>query len=96
MHVGLAEMRRLHHGGERRLDRPLGIGQEGRDARERLVLFGIKDVEDGADQQRVARLLPVVPFLQAAFGVDEDVRDVLHIPHFPLATTNLEQRIVGR
>ena len=44
MDAGLAEMRRSHHGGERRLDRPLRIGEEGGDAGERLVLLGIEDV----------------------------------------------------
>jgi hypothetical protein len=32
MDAAFAEMRRSHHRGERRLDRPLRIGQEGCDA----------------------------------------------------------------
>ena len=73
-----------------------GIGQEGGDAGERLVLLGIEDVQDGADQKRVAGLLPVVPLFEAAFGIDEDVGDVLDVAHLPLAAAHLEQRIVGR
>ena len=77
------------------LDRPLRIGQEGRDAGERLVLLGIENMQDGADQQRVAGLLPVVAAFQRAFGIDQDVGDVLDVAHLMLAAAHLEQRIVG-
>ena len=93
--AGFAEMRRAHHGGECRLDRPLGVGQEGGDAGERLVLLGIEDVQDRADQKRVAGLLPVVPLFEAAFGIDQDIGDVLDVADLPLAAPNLQQRIVG-
>ena len=96
MNAGLAEMRRAHHGRERGLDRPLRIGEEDGDAGERLVLLGIEDMKDGADQKRVAGLLPVVPLFEAAFGIDEDVGDVLDVAHLPLAAPHFEQRIVGR
>jgi len=96
MNASLAEMRSPHHRRKRRLDRPLRIGQERRDAGERLVLLGIEDVKDGADQKRVTGLLPVVPLFEAAFGIDEDVGDVLDVAHLPLATPHFEQRIVGR
>ncbi len=96
MNARLAEMRRPHHGRERGLDWPLRIGQERRYAGERLVLLGIEDVKDGADQKRVAGFLPVVPLFEAAFGIDEDVGDVLNVAHLPLATPHFEQRIIGR
>ena len=43
----------------------------------------------------MARLLPVVPFLQRAFGIDQHVGDVLDVADFPLAAADLEQRVVG-
>jgi hypothetical protein len=56
MNAGLAEMGGLHHRRQRRLDRPLRVGQEGGDAGQRLVLLGIEDMQDRADQQRVRGL----------------------------------------
>jgi hypothetical protein len=88
-------MRGLHHGGERGFDRTLRIGQEGGDAGERFVLLGIEDMEDGADQERVAGLLPVISFLERALWIDQDVGDVLNVADLPFAAANLEQRIVG-
>ena len=49
---GLAEMGGLHHRREGRLDRALRIGEERRDTGERLVILGIEDMEDRADEQR--------------------------------------------
>jgi len=49
-----------HHPVERGDKAALRVGQEGRDPRERLVLLGVENVEDCADQQRMAGLLPVV------------------------------------
>jgi hypothetical protein len=88
-------MRGLHHGGERGFDRTLRIGQEGGDAGERFVLLGIEDMEDGADQERVAGLLPVISFLERALWIDQDVGDVLNVADLPFAAATLEQRIVG-
>ena len=51
----------FHHRGQRRLDGARRIGQEAGDASQGLVLLGIENVKDGADQKRVARLLPMVP-----------------------------------
>ena len=81
MRAAVAEMQRRHHRAQRRLDRALRIGQEIGDAGERLVRFGIEDVQDGADQQRVAGLLPMIAPLQRAFGIDQDVGDVLDVAH---------------
>ena len=88
-------MRRRHHRAQRRLDRALGIGEEVGDAGERLVRLGVEHMQDRADQQRVAGLLPVVAPLQRAFGIDQHVGDVLHVAHFPFAAADLEQRVVG-
>ena len=88
-------MRRRHHRAQRRLDRALGIGEEVGDAGERLVRLGVEHMQDGADQQRVAGLLPVVPPFERAFRVDQDVGDVLDVAHLPFAAAHLQQRIVG-
>ena len=95
MRASLAEMGGPHHGGERRVDRPLRVGEEGGDASQGLVGLGVEDVQDGADQQRVAGFFPVVPLLQRAFWVDQDIGDVLDVADLPLAAADLEQRIVG-
>ena len=95
MYAAFAEVRRRHHRSQCRLDRATRIGEEVGDAGERLVGLGIEHVQDRADQQRMARLLPVVPTLQRALGVDQDVSDVLDVADFPLAPSDLEQRIVS-
>ena len=88
-------MWRRHHRAQRRLDRSLWIGQEISDAGEGLVFLGIEHMQDGADEQRVARLFPVVSFLQCAFGIDQHVGDVLDVSDFPLAAADLEQWVVS-
>jgi hypothetical protein len=77
------------------VDRTLRIGQEGGDAGECLVRLGIEDMQDRADQQRVAGLLPMAALFETALGIDQDIGDVLDVAHFPLAATDFEQRIVG-
>ena len=52
-------------------------------------------MQDGADQQRVAGLLPMVAALKRAFRIDQHVGDVLDVADFPLAAANLKQRVVG-
>ncbi len=91
----VAEMRCFHHRLQCCLDRAAWIGQEVGDASERLVLFNIENMQDGADQQRVAGLLPVVSPFQRSFRVDKDVGDVLDVAHLSIAAADLEQRIVG-
>ena len=95
MHALFAEMRRRHHRAQRRLDRAARIGEEVGDAGERLVRLGVEHVQDRADEERVAGLLPVVPPLQRALGIDQDVGDVLDVADLPFAAADLEQRIVG-
>jgi hypothetical protein len=41
-------------------------------------------------------LLPMVALLQGTFGIDQNVRDVLHVAHFMRAAAYLQQRVVGR
>ena len=95
MWPGLAKMRSRHHGAERHLDRPLRVGEETGNTGERLVRFGVEHMENGADQQGMAGLLPMVAPLQRSLGVDQHVSDILDIAHLPLAAANLQQRIVG-
>ena len=91
----LAKVRCSHHRPQRGLDRLLRIGQEGGDAGQGLVRLGIENVEYGADQERMTGLLPVVPLVEGAFGVDQDVGHVLDVANLPFPAPDLEQRIVG-
>lgn len=95
-HFGGAQMIGRHHGAQRHDEGTLRIGKEGGNAGERLVGIGVKDVQDRADQQRMARLLPVVAPVERSFRIDEDVRDVLHVAHFVGTAAHLEQRVVAR
>ena len=94
MNAGFAEMRRVHHGPQGGFHRPARIGQEVGDARQGLVLLRIEDVQDRADQQRMAGLFPMVALVQAPFGIDQNIRDVLHVADFPFSLPHLQQRIV--
>jgi hypothetical protein len=81
------------HDPERAQDRARRIGEEGGHARQRLLLLGIEHVQDGAGQQGVGGLVPVVAPLARAFRVDQDVGDVLHVAHLVRALAHLQQRI---
>jgi hypothetical protein len=37
----------------------------------------------------------MIPLLQRAFGIDQQVGDVLNVAHLPLAAAHLQQRVVG-
>lgn len=95
MRAGISQVRGLHHRRKRRFYRALGIGEEGRDAGQRLVLLGVENMQDRADQQRVTGLLPMVPLLQAPFRIDENVGDVLHVANLPFAAADFQKRVVG-
>ena len=88
----IAEVRRGHHPVQRQLEWAGRVGEEVGDAAQRLVLARIEHMQDGADQQRVRSLLPVVALLQRAFGIDQNVRDVLHVAHFARRPPHLQQR----
>jgi hypothetical protein len=72
------------------------ITEEVGDAAQRLVFARVEHMQDGPDQQRVRGLFPMVALLQRAFGIDQNVRDVLHVAHFMRAAPYLQQRVVGR
>ncbi|MNL05147.1 hypothetical protein D3C87_1257300 [compost metagenome] len=90
----IRQMPRGHHATQRDLEGTGRIGQEIGDAAQRLVLARIEHVQDGADQQRMAGLLPVVAALQGAFRVDQDVGDVLNVTDFVCTAPHFEQRVV--
>src|SRR3546814_2811787 len=50
-------------------------------------------MEDDADQQRMAGFLPVIAPLQGAFGIDQDIGDILHIADFMAAFAHFK---IGR
>jgi hypothetical protein len=72
-------MRCRHHRAQRHLDRAFPIGEEVGDAGERSISLGVEDVQDRPDAKRVAGLLPMISPHEHAFGIDEHIRNVLHI-----------------
>ena len=70
-----------------------GSASKAGDAGQRLFLLGVEHVQDGAGQQGVSRLVPVIAAVAGAFGINEDVGDVLHIAHFLRALAHFQQRI---
>ena len=66
-----ASPRSAARGSERKLATPASV----------LSRLGVEHVQDRADQQRMAGLLPVVAPLERAFGIDQDVGDVLDVAH---------------
>ncbi len=92
----IAQVLRRHHPVQGQLERTGRVRQEVGDAAQRLVFARIEHMQDGPDQQRVRGLFPMVALLQRSFGVNENVRNVLHVAHFMRATPNLQQRVVGR
>jgi hypothetical protein len=93
--VGRAEMIGGHHSPEGRGERALGIGKERGDTRQRLFFLGVQDVENRADQKRMAGLLPMVAAFERAFGIDQNVGDILDVAHLVGAPANFEQRIIS-
>ena len=63
--------------------------------KEGLLLLGVKHVQDDPDQERVARLLPMVPALERPFRVHQDVRDVLDVADLVRPLAHLEERVVA-
>src|SRR3546814_2321875 len=84
-----------HHPAQGRRERSLGIGQEGRDARERLFFLRVEDVKDSADQERVGGFFPMVPPFERTFGIDQNIGDILDIAHLMRAAAYLQQRVVS-
>src|SRR3546814_19710660 len=52
-------------------------------------------MKDRADEQAVARLLPVPPLFECSFRLDQYVGDILDVAHFVRAAANFEQRLIA-
>src|SRR5262249_22572544 len=83
-----------HHPAEGMGEGALRVGEEGRYPGQSLLLLGIEDVENGADQQGMAGFLPVRPPLQRTLRINEDVGDVLDVPDLIRTFPDLKQRVV--
>ncbi len=88
-------MLRRHHPVQRQLERTRRVAEEVGDAAQRLVLACVQHMQDGADQQRVTGLFPMVPAFECAIGIDKNVGHVLHVAHFVRAAPHFQQRVVG-
>ena len=90
------QVRRRHHAVQRHLEGTGRVGEKVGDTAQGLVFASIEHVEDGAHQQRMAGLLPVVAPLQCPFRIHQDVGDVLHVAHLVHAAPHFQQGVVGR
>ncbi|MNY44139.1 hypothetical protein D3C86_1791420 [compost metagenome] len=85
-----------HHSMQRQLEGTSRIAKEVGNAAQRLVLAGVEHMQDGADQQCVAGLFPMVPAFECTVGIDKDVGHVLYVAHFMRAAPHFLQRVVSR
>ena len=76
-------------------DRPLRVGEQFRDARERLLPFRIERPQHDGDEQLESAELPVASLAQGAFGIDQHVGEDLGVANFSIAAPDLRQRIVA-
>jgi len=76
------------------LERLRGIGEDLGDASESFGLLGVKDVKDHANEQRVAGFFPMGAAFKRALGVDQNVGDILDVPHFRGTLAHLKKWIV--
>src|SRR5689334_19072622 len=52
-------------------------------------------MQNRANQQGMAGLFPMIAALESAFGIDENVGNILGVTHLVVALTDLKQRIIG-
>ena len=76
----ISKVRGRQHLSQRRVDRLRRVRQEIGDAGERLVGLRVENMQDGANEQGMAGLLPMIAPLERAFGIDQDVCDILRVP----------------
>ncbi len=70
------------HDPKRLLEGLRRVGQDLGDPGERLLLFGIENVQDDADQKRVTGLFPMRSAFERTFQIDQDIGDVLDVANF--------------
>lgn len=90
-----AQVLRRRHPVQSQLERASRVTEEVSDAAQRLVLARVEHMQDGADQQRVRGLFPVVAAFECAVGIDQNIGHVLHVAHFMRAAPDFQQRVVG-
>ena len=61
-----------------------------------FVFFGVEHVQDDTDQQRVARFLPLMAPFKSAFGIDQDIGDVLDFANLVTNLSDCDERVVPR
>ena len=93
--IGRTEVIGRHHPAQRVGEGALRIGEEGGDAGERLLFLRIQDMQDRSDQQRMAGLLPMASAFERAFGIDQDVGDVLDVADLVRSLPHLEEWVVA-
>ncbi len=73
------------------------LGSDRKLATPASVLSGLRvqNMENGADEQGVAGLFPMIAPLERAFGINQDVGDILHIAHLAVATPHFKQRVIS-
>ena len=84
-----------HHDFQSALDGTRWIRQKVGHPRQRFVGLGIENVQDRANEQGVAGLLPMIAAFEGAFRIHQYIRDVLHVTNFFFAAPDLQQRVVG-
>ena len=53
-------------------------------------------MQDDADEERMARLLPMIAPFERAFRIDQDVGDILDVAHFLGPAPHGHQRVIAR
>lgn len=64
-------------------------------ARQCFIGLCIEHMEDGTDEQSMAGLFPVITLLEATFGIDQHVGNILDVAYLQDTAAHFEQRVVG-
>ena len=92
--VRRAQMVGLHHFAQRVLEGALRIGKKRRDTGECLYFLGVKDVEDHANEERMAGLFPMIRLSERAFRIDQNVGNILDVADFVRPFAHFQERVV--
>ena len=88
-------MVRRHHRAQRVFEGTQWIGEKVRDPSKCFFLFGIEDVKNRCRPKARDSSFPSDCAVQRAFGIDQDVSDVLHVADFVRSFADFEKRIVA-